>query len=97
MEAELAEKMWLSCPFCGDSDTVLEEICPVDKTRWVAMCMVCGTCGPPRDTQNDARKAWNTRYAVWPADDGAQYGYDMIGLKDREKMGHEIEEEWYDG
>lgn len=61
----LEERVWLSCPGCGESSTGLDERIntTTDELEFRAECD-CGWAGPWRATLDDARKAWNTRMGV---------------------------------
>lgn len=54
----------LPCPGCGWSDT---KICYVCGDHF-GMCKTCGWTGPFRNTDRDARLAWNTRAPILSAE-----------------------------
>ena len=62
----LPEAKWLSCPFCGESDTIIKTRTwrggdgRLYKAYW-AWCFCCEGGGPSADTPNDARRLWNRR------------------------------------
>ena len=85
---DLSEKMWLSCPFCGESDC---GFVTVVECGFAVRCLFCGGKGPTRDYPDDARKAWNTRHSVWPADQCPEYQH-LIELTDREEFYWEKDE-----
>ena len=80
--SDLSETVWLSCPFCGEADQC--TLVHVAKPRYRVECNCCGARGPARPGENSARRAWNTRVSVWPAEDDGAYG--TLSLEDREKF-----------
>lgn len=53
------------CPGCGDTNIKIAYVCG----DHFAMCKTCGWTGPFRNTEDEARLAWNTRAPILSAEE----------------------------
>lgn len=61
-ELELASGPLRPCPFCGESDIILERCGARGRENWThAVCETCDTRGPQRYGRNLAIDMWNKR------------------------------------
>ncbi len=53
------DKLKLSCPFCKEK----KEISTMRYTgyKWQVICLKCGACGPYKDSEIEAIKAFSRR------------------------------------
>ena len=47
------------CLFCNQDEKGLEVYPHNDSGPYTVMCLKCGSCGPLRNTKDDAIIAWN--------------------------------------
>jgi len=51
----------LPCPFCGQNEQEVYDFYPQYAKPIQIRCEYCGALGPPADSSQGAKKAWNER------------------------------------